>query len=70
MSGACHGVCDRYTVTIPKGESPYTNNRKYCSTCQHYMTLDSLRCPCCNVRVRTRTRKRVKPVYKIIFEKT
>ncbi len=56
MGSNCHGICGRYSVMIPHGESPYDNDRKYCSTCQSYMEFNKLRCPCCKAMFRTKPR--------------
>ena len=57
MSSFCYGICIRYQVSIPHGESPYDNGRKYCTKCGQYMKISDKRCPCCKTVFRTRPRK-------------
>jgi len=36
----------------------YSSGVKRCTECQVFMDVDSTRCPCCNTKLRTRSRNK------------
>ena len=52
----CKGVCIRYKAKKPVGVGRYAVGQKRCQICEMYMYVDSLWCPCCGYRLRTKPR--------------
>lgn len=58
--GKCEGPCQRYKGT-KKG---YTDGQKRCSNCDIFIKWDGAYCPCCSIKLRTRSRKPIDTDYK------
>jgi len=52
----CKGICIRYQTKNQGGNEGY-RKRKMCSTCGVYMPIVFDSCPCCHVRLKTRSHK-------------
>lgn len=53
MATSCNGICYKY-----KGKFRYKDGSKYCSTCDRFVVVGGLYCPCCHFRVRLGRRAR------------
>lgn len=54
----CKFICEKYRATKPAGSSRYLVGQKRCQTCEIFMKLEGLWCPCCGYRLRTKPRNR------------
>ena len=52
----CKGICIRHRAQKPLATGRYANGQKRCQICELYMRWDSLFCPCCGYRLRTKPR--------------
>lgn len=52
----CRNVCDNIKAKKPNGTSRYLVGQKRCQTCCVFLKYDGLYCPCCNMRLRTKSR--------------
>ncbi len=56
MGQVCKGICDRYTgEKIPNGLK-YSSGYKRCTYCSLFIQTTEIRCPCCSVKLRTKSR--------------
>ncbi|QDI89511.1 hypothetical protein Nisw_08235 [Candidatus Nitrosopumilus sp. SW] len=56
MGFSCKGVCEDFRgESIPNG-SRYNYGQKRCSLCSLFLTVPSVRCPCCGAVLRTNPR--------------
>jgi len=53
---SCKGICYRFKVTKPIGESRYQAGQKRCNTCNVFMDWEGHFCPCCNLKLRLSSR--------------
>ncbi|NAL78514.1 hypothetical protein DYY65_09755 [Nitrososphaera sp. AFS] len=60
---SCKGICVRHKATKPNGNSRtngnnsrYGTGQKRCQVCEIFVKWDSLWCPCCGYRLRTKPR--------------
>ena len=54
----CKGLCDREeSAIIVVGKEIYREGVKRCRLCDKYMRLDSIRCPCCNSQMKSKSRR-------------
>ena len=58
MTNSCKGVCRRSRVVTPITRPRYECGQKFCSICEVFFETESLRCPCCKTKLRTRPRSR------------
>lgn len=58
MRGSCRGICSEYKAkyTPSTGSGRYYNGQKRCQTCDIFIQVEGLRCPCCNQRLRMKPR--------------
>jgi len=52
----CKDICIRHRAQKPLATGRYANGQKRCQICELYMRWDSLFCPCCGYRLRTKPR--------------
>jgi hypothetical protein len=52
----CKGICIRHKALKPTGAGRYSTGQKRCQICDIFMDWDSLFCPCCGYRLRTKPR--------------
>ena len=58
MGYSCRGICESLKgKSIPNG-SKYNAGQKRCSLCCLFLTIQSSRCPCCSVLLRTKSRNK------------
>ncbi len=53
---SCNGfTCNRLeTVSFGFGKKIYTENVRFCKTCNRFMKIEGYRCPCCKSSVRSK----------------
>ena len=56
MAASCRGVCTRFDEAIVATALKYESGYKRCSFCGIFLKTDFIRCPCCNLILRTRSR--------------
>ncbi len=52
----CKGICIRHKAYLPVGEGRYVNGQKRCQVCSIFMEWSADTCPCCGIRLRTKSR--------------
>lgn len=52
MGTHCIGICDHYDTT---GFAGYVKGYKYCTRCNLFIKVTSIKCPCCNTFLRTKS---------------
>lgn len=52
----CKGICIRHKAVLAVGEHRYVNGRKRCQVCSIFMVWGSDTCPCCGIKLRTKSR--------------
>nr|WP_083879805.1 MULTISPECIES: hypothetical protein [Nitrosopumilus] len=58
MAFSCKGICDSLMEEpVPSGLR-YKLGQKRCTLCGIFVKTTNLRCPCCNARLRTRSRNK------------
>jgi hypothetical protein len=56
MVASCRGICIRYEVAIIASAPKYSTGHKRCNFCSIFLKTNSLRCPCCRLVLRTKSR--------------
>jgi len=56
MGQGCNDVCDRYKARQITTHFKYTMGQKWCSVCTAFLITSTVRCPCCNIKLRTKAR--------------
>ncbi len=56
MGASCKGLCNRLDSKSFGNNHKYENGYKRCSFCNVFMEITSLRCPCCALKLRTKSR--------------
>jgi len=46
--------CKQFCLFFPRVSLGYNDGKKYCSTCNKFVKLYAVRCPCCGCNLRTR----------------
>ena len=52
----CKGIYIRHKAVLPVGEVRYLNGRKRCQVCSIFMIWATDTCPCCGIKLRTKSR--------------
>ncbi len=69
MGYCCKGICEEYKgKKVPNG-SRYEIGQKRCSMCSVFLTISSVRCPCCGAILRTKSRTKKNQRSKVIGDK-
>lgn len=56
ISMTCKGICIRHKAAKPAGLSRYAIGQRRCQVCDIFMVWESVFCPCCGYRLRTKPR--------------
>ena len=56
MAASCRGLCCRFEAKSFGNAKKYSDGYKRCSYCDVFMKIVSLRCPCCALKLRTKSR--------------
>lgn len=65
MGVSCKGVCDRYKSTGTSMQFKYQEGQKRCTSCGIFIKCDGVRCPCCNMKLRTNARNRLSKIKRL-----
>lgn len=52
----CRQLCVYYKTPPTPTKKKYSLGHKRCSTCEVWMDIDDIRCPCCHSQLRTKTK--------------
>ena len=52
MGISCNGICHRYKATKPGNMGRYAVGQKRCNSCDIFLNLNGIWCPCCNYKLR------------------
>jgi len=52
----CKGICSHFKSRHMNGNSRYGNGQKRCTHCSIFIISQDLRCPCCQTKLRLRSR--------------
>lgn len=58
MGSSCKGICVNFKAAKIANRFRYDIGQKRCSYCAIYMQVDSINCPCCGSRLRSKARHR------------
>ena len=58
MGASCKGVCTKEKVTRIPNSQKYEFGLKRCSWCDVWLDTESVRCPCCKMILRTKSRNK------------
>ena len=64
MGASCKGVCILNKVTKIPNSQKYQFGLKRCSWCEVWLDTDEVRCKCCKMILRTKSRNKKKPILK------
>jgi RNA polymerase subunit RPABC4/transcription elongation factor Spt4 len=53
---ACKGICLRHRAQKPVDSGRYASGQKRCQVCEIFINWDTLWCPCCGYRLRSKPR--------------
>ncbi|MCH9658383.1 hypothetical protein K0U27_06770 [archaeon] len=56
MGQICKGICKRFEGEKISNGLKYSSGYKRCTNCSLFVKTVDIRCPCCNVKLRTRSR--------------
>ena len=57
---SCKNICTRYKATKHRRSSYYAQGYKRCSMCEIFIVWDGIRCPCCDLVLRTVAHQKTK----------
>lgn len=52
----CKGLCERFEAKNISGYTRYESGQKRCSQCSIFIIFLNARCPCCQTKLRLRSR--------------
>lgn len=52
----CNGECKQFEAKKPHEGPRYGQGQKRCQMCDTWINFEGIRCPCCNYRLRSRSR--------------
>ena len=58
MGASCKGICLKSDVTKVPNSKKYQFGLKRCSWCDVWLDTESVRCPCCKMILRTKSRNK------------
>jgi|APSaa5957512535_1039671.scaffolds.fasta_scaffold149258_1 hypothetical protein len=53
----CKGKCEKYKAKKPQDSNRYKIGQKRCQICSVWVNYDGYFCPCCNSKLRNKSRK-------------
>ena len=60
MGASCKGVCLQKSITKVPNSQKYQFGLKRCSWCEVWLDTDEIRCTCCKMILRTKSRNKKK----------
>ena len=64
MGLRCKGICHTIPGSGPRVYKPYHRGFRYCGTCELFIPIQSILCPCCKTLLRYRPRSSAEAVIK------
>lgn len=58
MAQTCSGMCSRFKKSNLSGNTRYEIGHKWCSLCGLFFFSEAFVCPCCNTRLRSKSRNK------------
>ncbi|MFM7796772.1 MAG: hypothetical protein ACKO7N_08415 [Candidatus Nitrosotenuis sp.] len=58
MASVCKGICTNYKAEKFSNKFRYALGQKRCTNCSLYLEIQSINCPCCGARLRSKARHR------------
>ncbi|BDQ30393.1 MULTISPECIES: hypothetical protein [Nitrosopumilus] len=58
MTFCCKGICENLELTPVPTSLRYRLGHKRCTMCSIFVETEKLSCPCCGVRLRTKSRNK------------
>ncbi|MBU13087.1 MAG: hypothetical protein CMH71_01775 [Nitrosopumilales archaeon] len=58
MGVTCKGICLQFKHTSLQNGEKYSSGLKRCTECAIFMNIEDFRCPCCRVKLRTKSRSK------------
>ena len=58
MTFCCKGICETLEIDVVPTGLRYKSGQKRCSMCSIFVQTTELGCPCCGVRLRTKSRNK------------
>ncbi|WP_148550857.1 hypothetical protein [Candidatus Nitrosotenuis cloacae] len=62
MSTMCKGICTDYKAERTANRFRYDLGQKRCTNCSLYLQVETVNCPCCGSRLRSKARHRTPSV--------
>jgi len=56
MTFCCKGICETFEIDIIPTGLQYGSGHKRCSVCSIFVKTTEIGCPCCGVRLRTKSK--------------
>tara|TARA_B100000029_G_scaffold101452_2_gene91754 strand:- start:6051 stop:6284 length:234 start_codon:yes stop_codon:yes gene_type:complete len=63
MGASCKGICLQISHHAIPNAKKYEFGLKRCSWCEVFLSTDDVRCPCCKMILRTKSRNKKKPIF-------
>jgi len=60
MGASCRGICLEFKKDRIPNAQKYQLGQKRCSWCEIWFSTDEIRCPCCKMILRTKSRNKRK----------
>jgi len=61
MAAICKGICEDYRADSFSNKFRYALGQKRCTNCAIYLDVQSICCPCCGARLRSKARHKAHP---------
>jgi len=58
MGASCKGICTMHKATKVPNSQKYQFGLKRCSWCEVWLDTEDIRCPCCKMILRTKSRNK------------
>jgi len=65
MGASCKGICLHIDTEKVPNSRKYQHGLKRCSWCDIWLETDEVRCPCCKMILRTKSRNKKKENYSV-----
>ena len=62
MGASCKGICAQHKVVKIPNSQKYQFGLKRCSWCEIWLDTPKIRCPCCKMILRTKSRNKKKAI--------
>ena len=62
MGASCKGICTKEKITKIPNSQKYGFGLKRCSWCEVWLDTEDIRCPCCKMILRTKSRNKKRAI--------